>query len=313
MLNLKHLYYYHVFTQELSTTCAAKRLYISVPALSNQLTQLEGFLGFKLTKRVKGKVILTENGKIVSHYAERMFSAYEDLKSRILIDANPETYFRVGIGQNLGVRFSFDLLSLVVDIRLEEAHKAFITFDSADKLLTGFKDHKYDLVLGAIVEDPKEANGWVSKSLDFPVRLFVSKTLASTLEPDSKKAEKLDADSMIQLANKMKIPIVIPSENSVLRKETEHFFLNLKELPEKTIECNNSNAIVQLIEDGFAMGFVPTPSLLDFKSARGLKILGPPGGYWTHEISVLAHKGEGKLLTNISPLSEIFMPEAILS
>ena len=54
MLNLKHLYYYNVFAQELSTQKAAKRLGITSPALSNQLKQLEGFLGIPLTKRVNG-------------------------------------------------------------------------------------------------------------------------------------------------------------------------------------------------------------------------------------------------------------------
>lgn len=309
MLNLKHLYYYHVFIQELSITKAAARLLISAPALSNQLKELEGFLGFKLTKRILGKFVITENGQMVAHYAQSMFVVYEELKSRISTKAHAGTHFRVGIGENLGVQFSFDLLSLVVKYRLSEVQKVHITFSSSAKILAGFKENHFNLILGDFEPDLKEHSAWASKSLSFPVRLFAPANLMTN--PNDKRFKYLDINSMMELANEMKISIVLPAKNSVLRKETENFFLNLKVLPDKTIECNNSTAIVQLIERGFAMGFVPTPCLLDFKSARRLNVFGPPNGYWNHSVSVLALKSEEKSITNISPLAEIFLPQLV--
>ena len=71
MLNLKHLYYFHVFAQELSTVKAAKRLAISSPALSNQLKQLEEFLGLTLTRRTGNQFELTGSGKKIQHYTDR--------------------------------------------------------------------------------------------------------------------------------------------------------------------------------------------------------------------------------------------------
>lgn len=309
MLNLKHLYYFHVFTQDLSTTAAAKRLLISVPALSNQLKQLEHILGSKLIKRTHGKVVLTQNGKMIEHYADRMFSVYEELNTRISLGADSESDFRVGLCQNFGARFSVNLLSLIADSRIANSHKTCVTRDTSEKLFVGFKEQNFDLVMCAAGEDSIDKSFGISKILDFPVRLFVSKNIAFNLAPFHKKVEKLDLDALIALANKLKIPFVQPAANTALRKETDHFLLNLKVMPAKTIECNNSDIIVQLVEGGYAMGFFPFPSLLDFKSAESLTILGPPGGYWTHKITILATKAEGKLLTNITPLAKVFFPD----
>src|ERR1039458_2040998 len=135
MLNLKHLYYYQIYAQELNTAKAAKRLGITSPALSNQLKELERFIGAKLTRRIDGKVVITDRGEIVVHYAERMFSAYEELKARLIPSLEfKDKSFPIGISQYLGARFSFDLLSLIVKPPLTQSRAMHITFDSSDNL-----------------------------------------------------------------------------------------------------------------------------------------------------------------------------------
>lgn len=79
MLNLKHLYYFFIFGQELSITKAAARLHLTPPALSNQLKEFENNVGFKLYLREKGKIKLTEKGKQVCRYSIKIFGPYEEL------------------------------------------------------------------------------------------------------------------------------------------------------------------------------------------------------------------------------------------
>lgn len=307
MLNLKHLYYFHIFSQELSTTEAAKRLSISVPALSNQLKELETFLGFKLTKRYSGKVVITEKGKIVAHYAERMFSAYEELKSRVSLTEKTESSLRIGVSNNLGSRFSFDLM-LLAETQFLNANQADIYFDSAENLQIGFAEGEYDLIIGAFSFSSEIEHASTLQKLSFPVRLFVPPILLEKLQQSDLKSDVLDHDLLINQANRLNISLVLPERGSILRSETDQFFLNLKVRPERTIECNNSDAIVQLLLRGLSMGFVPTPSLLDFRSAEALSVFGPPGGYWNHEISLIGRKDAKRTFKNISPLADIFFP-----
>lgn len=308
MLNLKHLYYFHIFSKELSTTEAAKRLSISVPALSNQLKELEGFLGFPLTKRLSGKVVITDSGKMVTHYTERMFSAYDELKSRVISSEANKSPFKVGMSINLGVQFCFDLLTLVVDSQFLISQDAVISFDSASKLQAGFRDGEYDMIMGAFSFESNEIDNWFSQKFSFPVRLYVSPLLVSTLEENGKMASLLDHNLMIEQANKLNISLLLPERGSVLRRETDQFLLNFETRPERTIECNNSSAIVQLLLRDLAIGLVPSPCLLDFSSAKLLNVFGPPGGYWNHEISIVAKKNGARALRSISPLDKIFFP-----
>jgi DNA-binding transcriptional LysR family regulator len=305
MLNLKHLYYYHIFAQELSTTKAAKRLGITSPALSNQLKQLEDYLGVALTRRNCGKAVITERGEMVLHYADRMFSAYEELKSRLSASRDlTSTRFRVGICRNLGARFSFDLLSLVEKSNLSLSQSVQITFDSSDRLIEGFMKDQFDLVLGAFAPGLAGESDFISQRLSFSVRLFAPPHL---LEGDkAARAALTDLTEIVKLANSKKISMVLPMQPSVLRDETDRFLSASKVQPLKTIECNSTSAIVQLIERGLAMGFVPAPCLLDFKSAHELTVLGPPEGYWIHAISVFIQKSEQKSMTKNTHLAEIF-------
>ncbi len=115
-----------------------------------------------------------------------------------------------------------------------------------------------------------------------------------------------DPSEIIELANSIKISLVLPMRPSVLREETEEFISRSSVRPLRTIECNSSSAIVHLIERGFAMGFVPAPCLLDFKSAGQLAVLGPSEGYWSHGVSVYLHKDAGDSSERIPGLAEAF-------
>jgi LysR family transcriptional activator of nhaA len=309
MLNLKHLYYFYVYSQQLSTSRASKKLGITSPALSNQLKELEEFLGAKLTQRTDGKVKITELGEMVVHYADRMFSAYEELKVRLpQAEDFKGTLFRVGICQYLGARFSFDMLSLIVSPHFSFSEKTQICFDSSDKILAGFNEDKFDVIIGGFAEEHTEEDNWLSQIVHFPVRLFASRSLMGSIK--DKQFGQVDLSQVIELANTKKIPLALPMQSSTLRSETERFLLNSKIFPKKTIECNNSSAIVQLIERGLAIGFFPTPCLLDFNSSKQLAIIGPPGGYWIHCVSILIKKGGERSMSKISPLAPLFSPDA---
>jgi DNA-binding transcriptional LysR family regulator len=309
LLNLKHLYYYHIFAQELSTTRAAKRLSISAPALSNQLKELESFIGFKLTERVHGKLIITDIGKMVAHYADRMFTAYDELKEKLLMAPDFEhRVLRIGLCFNLGVGFSFDLLALSVNAHLLKTKNISVTYESSETLLAGFDKDEFDFIVGAFSRHASGENESIVQALEFPVRLFAPRRFMTEMMDFKSKPNtfsKDDINSIIEHANIKKIAVVLPSRPEALRVESDRFFSSLTTVPDRTIECNNSSAIVQLIERGLAMGFVPTPCLLDFKSAASLQILGPPDGYWTHQISIVTGKGKEGALAKAPPLAEI--------
>ena len=82
---LQQLKILKVIAKEKSFTKAAKDLYISQPAISKQIRVLEKNLDVILLEREKNKISLTENGKILLQYSERILALCEE-SCRALVD-----------------------------------------------------------------------------------------------------------------------------------------------------------------------------------------------------------------------------------
>lgn len=63
----------------LSFTKAAEELYISQPAVSRHIQEIESFYKVKLFHRVGSRIILTSAGKILLHYTTELFALYRNL------------------------------------------------------------------------------------------------------------------------------------------------------------------------------------------------------------------------------------------
>ena len=89
--------------QEGSFTKAAAKLAISQPAVSQHISELERTTGVKLFERLRGEVVLTEQGRIFQIYARRILDAYNSASSlfsqteqkTITIKASEEVYLYI--------------------------------------------------------------------------------------------------------------------------------------------------------------------------------------------------------------------------
>lgn len=82
-MNLKQLRYFVAVAEEKQISAAAKRLLIAQPPLSYQLKQLEKELGVKLFTRTAHGIILTDEGKKLQVYAERIISLADIAKDQV--------------------------------------------------------------------------------------------------------------------------------------------------------------------------------------------------------------------------------------
>ena len=76
--------------QEGSFTKAAARLNISQTAVSQHISELEKNTGVKLFERMRGEVVLTDQGRIFQNYAKRILNAYISASS-LFSPAEPAT------------------------------------------------------------------------------------------------------------------------------------------------------------------------------------------------------------------------------
>lgn len=72
MINRNQLAIFHAVAEEGGFGKGAKRLHITQPAVSAQISDLENHLGVKLFHRVKTGVTLTDAGEVLAKYAKRI-------------------------------------------------------------------------------------------------------------------------------------------------------------------------------------------------------------------------------------------------
>ncbi len=76
------LFYFKAIAESDSLTKAAKKLYISQPALSKSLAALEEELGTSLFNRVAGRLYLNAEGKILLNYVNELDDLFHQIKDR---------------------------------------------------------------------------------------------------------------------------------------------------------------------------------------------------------------------------------------
>ena len=97
-MTLLQLSYVLELSQHESFSLAAKRLHISQPALSLQISKLEDELGMKLFKRSPNRITLTAEGELFTEKARELLQLADKLKDLPFeLDKKPEGELRVGV------------------------------------------------------------------------------------------------------------------------------------------------------------------------------------------------------------------------
>ena len=78
-LNLRQLYIFQVVGRHLSFSRAAEELYLSQPAVSQHIRQLEDYFSVKLFDQVGKQVVLTEAGSYLMNSAQQIFHQVDEI------------------------------------------------------------------------------------------------------------------------------------------------------------------------------------------------------------------------------------------
>jgi DNA-binding transcriptional LysR family regulator len=79
----RRLRVFHTVAKQLSFTKAAEQLFMTQPAVTFQIKQLEEHFNARLFERNHGKISLTPAGRLVLSYAEKILDLSEEMETRI--------------------------------------------------------------------------------------------------------------------------------------------------------------------------------------------------------------------------------------
>lgn len=241
MLNLNHLRVFYEAAKYESFTVAAKKLFITQPAVTKQIRAFESDCNLVLFKKRGRKVYLTDEGKALFHSTRKIFesekeveSAIEELmelKRGILRLGCPKTYTRYFMPLMIS---AFHKKYFNIKLDLKEGSSMNLT----QRLL----NFEIEVAITAMEED--------NPRLRFTP--FSREELLLLLTPHHPLAKK-KALSIGELVGE---PIIMREKGSETRKAVEKLFARYKLTPDILMETSNYDLIKQLVQQGEGISFL---------------------------------------------------------
>jgi LysR family transcriptional activator of nhaA len=246
-LNYHHLFYFWSVAREGSLARASAALRLAPSTVSGQIRLLEQALGEDLFERSGRRLVPTEMGRVVLRYAEEIFTLGRELTDAV--KGRP-----AGRPVNLVVGVADVVPKLVARRLLEPALRQpgplrlVCREDKPDRLLAELAVHNIDVVLSDSPVAPSLRIRAYSHLLgECGVVFFASAKLAAAHR--RRFPQSLDG-----------APMLLPTENTALRRSLEHWFAAEKLRPQVVGEFDDAALLKVCGETG--MGIFAAPAVI---------------------------------------------------
>ena len=240
----------------------AEYLNYSQSTVTIQIQQLEKELGFQLFERIGKKVILTNLGKQFLSQAKEMKKIEEQMLHLGMNKNEVSGTLRVGSIESLINPYSAKLIT--------EYHRQFpkvkldIKTSHTTELLQMIKQNSLDVAVGF---GRKIADRDCCIAYARPYRLsFVA-------HPDN----KLAGQRKIRLEEVLAQPLLLTERDSIYRQELEEMAANEDAVISPSIEIDNTMTLMELVQRGLGVSFLPNYIFQESISGKKLSILNVRG------------------------------------
>lgn len=152
-MNIENLKMFCLVVDEGSISQAARLSFVSQPAVTRQIRQLENFYGTLLFDRTEGKLIVTETGKMLYPFAKAIINDF-DRSKEVILQATGEYNSNLRVGASLTIG-EFLLPSLLGRFKKHAPDiKVTLTIRNTPSVLADLTNDVIDIALvEGIVED----------------------------------------------------------------------------------------------------------------------------------------------------------------
>lgn len=246
-MELRQLRYFRAVARHLHFTRAATEMLVAQPALSMQIQQLESELGTPLFDRTTRRVQLTDGGRALLPYAERILADADDARAR-LRDLGRLDAGRVTLGAQQSLNASGALPDVLTEFHeLHPGVDVVLREDSAEQSLTLLAEGALDLAL-VMVEDVVPA--------DLVAQPLFDEQLVFVVGPDHPLC-----GSVIEVADLMTEPFIAFNETAGLRRLLTRVCTDAGFQPRVAYESGALSSIRALAAAGLGVALLPLPAV----------------------------------------------------
>lgn len=250
-MNLNHLRHFFTVIERGSFSDAADRLYISQPAVSKSVNELESYLKLPLIERgVKGRPLsLTKDGKMLYDYARSIFAlekaATDEVIARQKLNRGAIT---IGVSPTIAnywlTPYLVDFQHKYPDIDLK------VMVESTHTIKEALTDAHIDI---ALVE------GGQIESEQYDIKIWKQEVMSIIAHPDIDDKEW------------HKHPWLLRERGSMTRDLMDQLLVKAKITPKKIIEVGSNELIAQMVSKNFGLGILPRSVIHSFCETKQLK------------------------------------------
>ncbi len=258
-MNIHQLAVFHAVAEQGSLTRAAALLFISQPAVSKQLRELERSLGMALFHRLSTGVRLTEAGELLLGYSRQIFALEHEAESALRELHNLERgRLRIGASTTVGTYIlppacatfgrQYPRVELALDI------------DNSRAIIERLRAGRIDL---ALVEGPIAEDEFVRDEIG-----------RDEIVPIASPFHPLGCLKGIPFERLAEQPMLLREEGSGTRAVVAEAFESRGLAPQVKMTLGNTEAIKRAVAAGVAMAWVSRLAVEDEVKAGTLKVLG---------------------------------------
>lgn len=239
-MNIRHLRIFKAVCEEGSITKAAESLFVTQPAVSNTINELEGYLGTCLFDRISRGIQLNEIGRVFLTKTIKLLELYDDMEQNT---KELEDNAAVKIGSSITIA-NFILPKIIAEFEnVYDSTPITVIVDNAGKIEDMVSENKVDL---GLVEGVVYNQGLIS----IP---FGSYKLVAICSPRHKFAKK----ESIHINQLIREKLLLREKGSAIRDILDSALL-LQGISVTPIWTSvNSNALIQAVKEDLGISILP--------------------------------------------------------
>lgn len=163
-ITLKQLHVFITITQEKTLTIAAEKLFLSKPAVSMALGELEKQLGHKLFERKNNRLLINEMGRALLPLADEQIERSQAI-ANLFDSSNFQGQIRIGSSNTVGNHLLPILLAQFREIKNHQDQ--YMCIDNSTSIGDKLKDYELDIALveGLIVDKQLHIERWIKDEM----------------------------------------------------------------------------------------------------------------------------------------------------
>lgn len=290
MKNLYQLQTFVTVIAEGSMTAAADKLYLTQPAVSQQIRNLEDDLGVEILVRGVRQIKATPQGEILYEQAKKILALVQQAEISIKsIGAELKGVLRVGTMNSIGLH----LMSPIVGRLMRHNPELSLKFEygKGDELIRLFKKGQLDVIIvpESVSEFGIEVEGADKRFLQKEEMWFVG------------SGKEAGLPSQISLKEIGEFPLVhFSGEYPEFNRKLEAQLGGLGLAPLSIFESSNVGTLKRVIETGLGWGFLPSHSIRKQVRSGRLSRVHVKDFSYEADLTYYSRKGgEGKVMAEV--------------